>query len=103
MERSLAGVASLADLSNLQLPLAEGTQAATLPNSCDNGRPIVFTGDIPVGFERSLGAGRVISLYFDLARQIQHDPARWGYALAALLPNATSRPSPLKATSVFKV
>lgn len=85
VERSLVGVANLADLSNLQLPLAEGTQAATLPNSCDNGRPIVFTGDIPVGFEHSLGAGRVISLYFDLARQIQHDPARWGYALARLI------------------
>lgn len=84
-ERPIAGAARLADLMDLELPLAEGTQAAALPDSGDLGRPIVFAGDVPVGFDRSLGAGRAISLYFDVACQLKHDPARWGYALARLI------------------
>ncbi len=84
-ERPLAGPARLAGLMDMQLPLAEDTQAAALPVGGDKGRPIVFAGEIPVGFDRPLGAGRVISLYFDVARQVKHDPARWGYALARLI------------------
>jgi len=84
-EQPLQGAVRLADLAGLTLDLAEGSRAAAVSAVSDAARPIAFCGERPVGFERAVGEGKVVSLYVDAARQLAADRARWGYALSRLV------------------